>query len=214
MKNSHATVYIVDDDMDVRRTLQCLLESDARRVIAYPSAEALLADFESAHPCCLILDLQLAGLTGQALLEELRANYATLPVVIITGHVDVSTALRAMRLGAVDVCQKPVDPEVLLPLIEQTLAADAASERQRQQIAAARERLARLTARERELFKLVVEGQSYKEMASSLGISPRTVEHHRANITTKLGMDRVADLVRLGLIAGEGTLVPAMGYGI
>ena len=211
MKSSLATVYVVDDDLEVRRSLQCILESHTRRVISLPSADAFLADFEPIHPCCLILDLQLQGMTGHELLEQLRSRQMAIPAVVVTGSADMPAALRALRLGAVDICLKPVDPQVLVPLIDQTLAADAASERQRQQIAAARERLVRLTARERELFKLLVEGRSHREMASSLGISPRTVEHHRAAITTKLEMDRVPDLVRLSLIAGEGTLVPAMG---
>jgi FixJ family two-component response regulator len=114
----------------------------------------------------------------------------------------VDTILRALRLGVVDICLKPVVPQMLHPLVDRTLARDAALHRQQQQVAAARRQLANLTPRERQLFELLVKGRSHREMASTMGISPRTVEHHRAHITAKLGMDRVAEMVRLGLLAG------------
>jgi two-component system, LuxR family, response regulator FixJ len=121
----------------------------------------------------------------------------------------VPTVLHAMHLGAVDVCQKPVDPDVLLPLIEHALSSDLALDGQRRQIDDARRRLSDLTPWERQLFNLVVEGKSYKEMAVALGISPRTVERHRAHITRKLQMNRLADMVRLGICAGDpSTSVP------
>jgi len=207
MTSAPASIFIVDDDPDVRGSLQCLLVSETRRVSTYASADAFLTNFELVHPCCLILDLRLPGMSGQELLEDLHARQISIPVIIISAHADVPTALRALRLGAVDVCQKPVDPQELLPLVARTLAEDAARARQLQQLTMARQRLASLTPRERELFNLVVEGKSYKEMASTLGISTRTVEHHRAHISTKLGMDRVADLVRLDLFASAQGLM-------
>jgi two-component system, LuxR family, response regulator FixJ len=204
------TVFIVDDDAEVRRSLQCVLESDTRQVAAYACAADFLADFRHARPSCVLLDLRLPGTGGEDLLEHLRTRHPDLPVIVITGHADVPTVLRTMRRGAVDVCPKPVDPATLLALVDREIAADAARAQRRRRVDDARQRLGRLTPRERELFDLVVAGKSYKEMAVALGISPRTVEHHRAHITSKLEMDRVADMVRLQLVAGHHTPVPDM----
>ena len=208
---SQTSIYIVDNDPDVRSSLQRLLESELRHVTAYESAHDFLTHFEPLHPCCLILELNLPGMTGQELLQRLRIRYVGIQVIVITAYADVPTILHAIHLGAVDVCQKPVDPQVLIPMVEHTLLADAAFYRQRQQIVSARQRLASLTPRERQLFGLLVEGKTYKEMAVSLGISPRTVEHHRAHITSKLGIDRVTDMVRLGLVAGDDDTPLASG---
>ncbi len=210
MKTCSATINIVDSDPEVRHSLQRVLDSDTRRTIAYATGEEFLADFIPEHPSCLILDLYLPGMSGQDILQRLRTENVEIPTIVIAAHVDVATALRAIRLGAVDVCPKPVDPNALLPLVDRALAFDAARARQRQQLSDARKRLARLTPRERQLFELVVECQSYKEMAATLGISTRTVEHHRAHITSKLGMDRLPDMVRLGLVADDGE----RGFGI
>jgi two-component system, LuxR family, response regulator FixJ len=204
------TVYIVDDDAEVRNSLQCVLESDTRRVAAYASASDFLADFQHTQPSCLLLDLRLPGSSGEELLELLRTRFPDLPVIVITGHADVPTVLRTLRRGVVDFCTKPLDLQTLLPMVDRELAADAARAGLRRQVAEARQRLAQLTPRERELFELVVAGKSYKEMAAALGISPRTVEHHRAHIITKIGMDRVADMVRLRLFAGDDTAVPEL----
>ncbi len=196
-------VYVVDDDADVRASLQCVLSSATRRVAAYASVQDFLTDFQYTQPSCLLLDLRFPDTSGEELLDHLRTRYPDLPVIVITGHADVPTVLRTLRGGAVDFCTKPLDLQALLPMIDRELAADATRADQRRQIADARRRLAQLTPRERELFELVVAGKSYKEMAATLGISPRTVEHHRAHIITKIGVDRVADMVRLRLFAGD-----------
>ncbi len=210
LKQSKASVHLIDSDANVRRTLEGLLVSDTRQVMSHVSTDAFLAEFEPVHPACLILDLHLQDLASQKLLDHLRTTHADIPVIAIAAHTDLSAALSAIRCGAVDVCLKPLDPQTFLTLVDQTLAADAARERLRQQTAAARQRLARLTTRERQLFSLVVEGQSYKEMAATLGISPRTVEHHRAHIITKLGTDRVVDMVRIGLFAEGVITIPEL----
>jgi two-component system, LuxR family, response regulator FixJ len=205
----HGTVFIVDDDADVRCSLQCVLQSDTRRVAAYACANDFLADFQYTQPSCLLLDLRLPGTSGEVLLEYLRSRFPDLPVIVISGHADVPTVLRTIRGGAVDFCTKPLELQVLIPMIDRELAADAARADLRRRVAEARQRLAQLTPREKELFELVVAGKSYKEMAATLGISPRTVEHHRAHIIAKIGVDRVADMVRLRLFAGEEHPVPS-----
>ena len=204
------TVFIVDDEPDVRGSLQRLLESQTRQVAAYASAVDFMADFQHTQPSCLLLDLCFSGASDEELLETLLNRLPDLPVIVMTSHVDVPTVLRTLRRGAADVCTKPLDLQPLLPMVDQELAGDAARMELRQQVAAARRLLAQLTPRERQLFELVVEGKSYKEMAATLGISPRTVEHHRAHIACKLGMDRVADLVRLRLSAGDYTALPPL----
>jgi two-component system response regulator FixJ len=201
MMDMQKTVYVIDDDAGVRESLACVLATEGRRVETFESAEAFLAESRERHPCCAIMDLRLPGMGGMELLVEMQRRGWRLPVIMMTAFAEVSTAVHAMRLGAVDVYQKPADPAALTPLVERVLNWDAAQEGRRQQIAEARQRLASLTRRERELFDLVVEGKSYKEMAVTMGISPRTVEHHRAHISTKLGVDRVADMVRLGIYA-------------
>jgi FixJ family two-component response regulator len=202
------TVFVVDDDADVCCSLRCVLESPARRFVAYPSASDFLKDFQHTQTSCLLLDLRLPGTSGEELLGHLRTAHPDLPVIVITGHADVPTVLRTLRCGVVDVCTKPLDLQSLLPLVDRALTADAARAETRQRLAAARRRLGLLTPRERQLFELVVEGKSYKEMAASLGISPRTVEHHRAHISRKLGTDRVTDMVRLQFYAGADVRLP------
>ncbi len=202
------TVFIVDDDADVRCSLQCVLQSETRQVAVFSSAADFLADFQHVQPSCLLLDLRLPDTSGEVLLEHLRIRHPDLPVIVITGHADVPTVLRTLRAGAVDFCTKPLDLPILLPMIDRELAAEAERFELRRRMAEARRRLAQLTPRERELFELVVAGKSYKEMAATLGISPRTVEHHRAHIISKIGVDRVADMVRLRLFAGDECRTP------
>jgi FixJ family two-component response regulator len=214
MMDMEKIVYVIDDDAGVRESLARVLAAEGRRVETFESAEAFLEGSRERHPCCAIMDLRLPGMGGMELLVEMQRRGWRLPVIMMTAFAEVSTAVRAMRLGAVDIYQKPADPAMLAPLVERVLNWDAAQEGRRRQIVEARQRLASLTRRERELFDLVVEGKSYKEMALTMGISPRTVEHHRAHISTKLGMDRVADMVRLGIYAGgEETTLSAINAG-
>lgn len=209
--NMEQVVYVIEDDAGVRESVARVLGVPGRRVETYESAEAFLEKPRHLHPCCAIMDLQLPGMGGMELLVEMQRRRWCIPVIMMTAFAEVPMAVRAMRLGVVDIYQKPADPAVLVALVERVLRWDAAQEGRRQQIAEARQRLASLTRRERELFELVVEGLSYKEMAATMGISTRTVEHHRAHISTKLGVDRVADLVRLGIFAKEEETLAGVG---
>jgi two-component system, LuxR family, response regulator FixJ len=211
MMDMEKLVYVIDDDAGVRESLACVLAGEGRRVETFESAEEFLEGAREVHPCCVIMDLRLPRMGGMELLAEMRRRGWGLAVIMMTAYAEVPTAVRAMRLGVVDICQKPVDPGVLVPLVERVLAWDTAQESRRRQITEARQRLAGLTRRERELFELVVEGLSYKEMAALMGISTRTVEHHRAHISTKLGVDRVADMVRMGIFAKDHGPLASVG---
>ena len=207
MTGADFSIFIVDGDSGDRYSLERLFEAQYPHVTTYASATDFLANFKLAHPCCLILDLRLPGMSGLELLAQLRGLQANIPSILVTGHADVPTTLRALRLGVVEVFPKPADARALLATVTRVLAADDKRHRVLQQVDEARRLLARLTPRERQLFELVIEGRSYKEMAVTLGISPRTVEHHRAAIAGKLGMDRVANMVRLGFFAGDAAAI-------
>jgi len=194
-------VYIVDKDVEFRQHLSQGLAAPHRLVQTYASPQEFREDLPDTHPCCLILGTDKDDPARLHLLEEIQQRGLRIPPIVIANQADVHDVLRAVRLGAVDVCLKPISLSLLQPLVERTLAAAARREEIFQRVQAARRQLACLTPRERELFQLVVEGKSNKEMGAALGISPRTVEHHRAHIARKLGMDRVADMVRLDVYA-------------
>lgn len=197
------TVFLVDDDPGVRQSLQCVMESVSLHVRAFSTADDFLAHYDNTHPCCLILDLRMPGMTGEQLLNHLHQNKIDIPVIIITAHGDIPTAVRSMRLGVLDFCQKPVDPNTLLTLVKNAIEIDTRKTDARRQAEQARQQLSLLTPRERELLALLVDGKSYKEIAATLGISVRTVEHHRAHVNDKLGLERLPDLVRLTLLAEQ-----------
>lgn len=204
---SNATVYIVDDDAGVREALAWLLRSRRLPSESFDSAEAFDAALQSRpvqrHPCCLLLDVRMPGMSGLALFDLLivRGDLATMPVIFLTGHADVPTAVDAVKRGAFDFCEKPFSDNALVDRIEQALAKSAAH------LAALRERsdlqvrLADLTERERDVMDLVVEGLPNKLIADQLDISVRTVEVHRARVFDKMQVKsavELANLLRLG----------------
>ncbi|AGA91198.1 response regulator [Thioflavicoccus mobilis 8321] len=198
--NERATVFIVDDDPDVRRALCWLFETLQVPVAAYDSAHAFLGDLAPDQAGCLVLDLRMPGMDGLTLLDELRARHAFLPVIMVTGYGTVPTATRAMRSGAVDFLEKPVDHQDLLERVRQALERD----RQNRALLSHPQRtaalLGTLTEREREVLDLLVQGLSNKQMARTLKIAVRTVETHRANLMRKLEADSVSALVRMTLL--------------
>jgi FixJ family two-component response regulator len=193
------TVFIVDDDAGVRDSLAMLLELKGFRTRVFASAEAFLAEHRPESPGCLVLDLRMPGMSGLELQADLARRGATLPVIIITAHGDVATTRSALKGGAVDFIEKPIDDEALVAAIAAALDRDARARERAQAAAGAAERLARLTGREREVLALVAEGRHNREIAVALGISPRTVEVYKARMMEKLQVRRVPDLVRLVL---------------
>lgn len=185
------TVFVVDDDKGVRRSLTALGRAHGLAVEAYASGEAFLAAFDPMRPGCLVLDVRLAGgKNGLDLQDELRRRGHELPVIVVTGYANVSASVRSFRSGAVDFLEKPVRPRVLLERIRGALAAD----QRRLERAAVRSRLARLTAREKEVAELLVKGKRSKEVAGALGISTRTAEGHRRQVLRKMEVGSMAEL--------------------
>ena len=198
------TVFLIDDDDAVRDSLGWLLRTRRLLSIPYPSADAFWAEAQGwregpGSPCCALLDLRMPGMSGLALFERLREQpwFAQLPVIFLSGHADVPTAVDAVLRGAFDFCEKPFSDNALVARIERALeqSAEALAQRQRQRDLLLR--IAGLTEREQTVMQLVAAGMPNKLVADQLGISVRTVEVHRARIFDKMGVKSVVELVRL-----------------
>jgi len=196
-------VYIVDDDEAMRDSLVWLLESHGLPVVAFGSASSFLDAYRADMRGCVVLDVRMPGMSGLELHDRLAAMRATLPVVFVTGHGDVPMAVSAVKKGAVDFIEKPFAEKDLLRLVTQALELEREQAGARQRQAEARRRLESLTAREREVLDLVVAGKPNKLIADELGISPKTVEVHRARVMEKMEVGSVAELVQL-VLEGRG----------
>jgi FixJ family two-component response regulator len=203
MPAADRVVYIVDDDEAVRDSLVTLLEARAYRTKAFGTAEGFLES--GAAPSltgCLLLDVNLPGVGGLSLLQQVKQICPHLPVLMITGMGQVATAVQAMKAGALDFLEKPLDPDALFALVDRAMAASARASASAEQRSKARTWLERLTPRERSVFDRLVQGKTNKQIAGELQISPRTVEIHRANLMEKLGATSVSDLIRLSSSVG------------
>ena len=197
---THDSVFIVDDDTDVRDSLRSLLETAGFKTCGFASAEELLAD-ASAKRGCLIADVRMPGMGGLELLEEIRQRQWHLPVIIMTGHADIPLAVRVMKAGAVDFLEKPFASTRLMDSVQRALELGPGPRPQNEETRAARKLLTHLSSRERTVLEKLVQGQANKTVAHELGISPRTVEIHRAHIMLKMDASSLADLVRAVLTA-------------
>lgn len=191
------TVLVVDDDEAVRDSLQVMLEAKGFTVRTFPSAEAFLDDLPGPLRGCLLLDIRMTGMSGTALQESLRARGYPLPVIMLTGHGDVATAVQAMKAGAFDFIEKPFVQDVILDAIARALASFDAWAETRAVESEVSARLERLTPRERQVMEQLVEGHSNKEIARRLDVSPRTVEVYRARVMEKMGAASIARLVQM-----------------
>ena len=201
MEPTHnATVYIVDDDSGVRQALAWLLRSRRLPSEVFDSAEAFDAlvskGFAVKTPSCVLLDVRMTGMSGLAMFEKLIAYglLPTLPVIFLTGHADVPTAVAAVKQGAFDFCEKPFSDNALVDRIEQALAQSAAALAQHSAISSVQSRLASLTEREKAVMQLVINGLPNKLVADQLDISVRTVEVHRARVFDKMGVKSAVEL--------------------
>jgi FixJ family two-component response regulator len=194
----NSKVFLVDDDDSVLRALGRLIKSAGYEVQTFVSARAFLdsGDFQKG-PACLVLDVRMPGLNGLDLQRELQAARATLPIIFITGYGDIPTTVRAMKAGAVDFLPKPLKDTVLLRAIEQALARAARDQAERLDLEALSHRRDTLTPREREVMALVVRGLLNKQIAFELGTVEKTIKVHRARVMQKMGVDSLAELVRV-----------------
>ena len=196
---AEATVVVVDDDDAVRDSLQALLEAEGFAVQTFAAAADFLEGYQPTPNSCLLIDVRMPGMDGLELLTRLATRVSSPPVIMMTGHGDVPMAVMAMKLGAVDFIEKPFVAGTLVRSIRDALAAcrpaaTATHDTDR--------RLARLTGRERDVLVQLVFGRSNKEIALELGISPRTVEIHRARVMEKMQAQSLSHLVRMALAAG------------
>jgi two-component system response regulator FixJ len=200
--NAERQVFIVDDDARVRESLGLLLQSAGLEVQGFASAEDFLGAYSPGNGC-LIVDISMPSMSGLELQQEIVRAGLSFPVIVITGHGDVQLAVKAMKAGAVDFIEKPFDGETLLAGVERALTIGRQLRDRAEEMRAARKALAALTARERDVLERLVRGRPNKVVAYELGISPRTVEIHRARIMSKLRAKSLSDLVRLTIAADE-----------
>ena len=196
------TIFIADDDAAVRDSLRILLEAAGHCVRSFASGGDFLRAAPSEEEGCLIVDVQMPGIDGLELQERLRAAGIGLPVIVVTGHGDVPRAVRAMKAGAVDFVEKPFSERTILAAVDRALEFARRRRHVDTEEAAAQVRLAKLTAREREVFGLLAAGRPNKVIAHELAISPRTVEIYRARIMEKTRARSLSELVRLAIAAG------------
>lgn len=196
-------VWVVDDDPAVREYLRLLIESVRLRVETCPTGHAFLDTYDASVPGCLVLDVRMPGLSGFDLQAELTARGVQMPIIMMTGHAEVPMAVRAMRAGAIDFVQKPVDGQQLLERIQQAIETDRRDRRLATERAQVRAKLARLTPRQRAVLDGLIEGKPSKIIASELGLSPKTVDVHRSRLMERLNANSLPDLFRLVSLANE-----------
>jgi FixJ family two-component response regulator len=195
---------VVDDDSTVRQALARLLRSLGMQVETFASAREFLTHPRPDGPACLILDMRLPGENGLLVQQALHAAEGCLPIIFLTGYGTIPMTVQAMKAGAVDFLQKPVDDEALLAAVATALEQDQRLRERQRSHTAVHQRFATLTPREREVMALVITGLLNKEMASALGTSEKTIKAHRARLKAKMQALSLADLVRMAAIVGLG----------
>jgi two-component system response regulator FixJ len=195
-------VHIIDDDLDVRQSLAFLLGTAGMTVRVHDSAVSFLDNLATIQDGCIVTDVRMPGIDGIELLRRLKAANSRLPVIVMTGHGDISLAVQAMKAGAVDFIEKPFDDEVMLAGIKAALARRRSEQQEGSAVSEIHQRLKLLTERERQVLGGLVAGKPNKIIAYDLGISARTVEIYRANVMSKMQADSLSALVRMALQAG------------
>src|SRR4030067_624899 len=209
--HENATIFVVDDDAAVRDSLRWVSESNGWKADAPPCAEAFLNNYTPNRLGCLILDVRMPGMSGPELQKLLNERRCSMPIIFISAHGTVPAAVRAMQAGAVDFIMKPFDNVTLLERIDKCMERARQHADNNKQVNNARERLAKLTAREREILALVVAGESNKLIAAEAPLSIKTVEAHRAKIMQKLQVHSLAELVSLALTNQLSQVISSSG---
>ena len=201
--SADAIIYIVDDDQAMRDSLHWLIESAGFKVASFASAQEFLHTYQSDTPACLVLDVRMPGMSGLDLQQQLDQRGIYLPIIFITAHGTVPTAVKALQAGAVDFISKPFDHDVLLGRIEHCLVLDKNQRADRLWRAEVARRIASLTPREYEVLQEIAAGKLNKIIAADLQISSKTVEAHRAKVMEKMQADSLAELMRMVLTHDE-----------
>ena len=201
--SAEPAIHVIDDDEAMRDSLEFLFQSADLPARSYESAAIFLESNPGAITGCVVTDVRMPGMSGLDLVRELAGRAPGLEVVVITGHGDVPLAVEAMKAGARDFLEKPFDDERLLTIVRAALEQHDAKDSLTEEQAAARAKVDRLSQRERQVLKRLVDGQLNKTIAWDLGISPRTVEVYRAKLMVKMQASAFADLVRMALMAGD-----------
>ena len=184
-----ATVYVVDDDPDVRKSLAELVSSIKLRVRSYASATEFLDDYDPTLPGCLVVDVRMPGMSGIELQEQIRRLGSDIPVIMLTGHGDVPMAVRALKSGAVDFLEKPCRAQTLIDRIQHSLQIDAEFRAARAKKDETAKRLASLTERERSIAEMIASGMTTKRIAAEFGVSTQAIDAHRGRAMRKLNVD-------------------------
>jgi two-component system, LuxR family, response regulator FixJ len=198
-------VWVVEDDEAVRGLLGQVFQKAGLQTELFASAQEFIQAFDPHSPGCLVTDLELPGMSGLELERWLQARDARLPILFLSGRGTVTTAAAAMRGGALDFLEKPVDTRVLIERVREALERDAAQRRSQEETAPILERLATLTRREAALIDILIAGKSSKQIAFEWGVSQKTVENHRARVMQKMQASNTADLTRMVLEARRAT---------
>ena len=196
-------VYVVDDDVGVRKALSFLLVSAGLNVRLYESAKAFLEEVVDPGRCCIVTDVRMPGIDGLEFIRRLQNRGINAPVIVMTGHADIALAVEAMKAGAIDFLEKPFREDRFLEVVRFALVCDEKSVRKSQELLRTQARLQSLSQRERQVLDGLVAGKPNKIIAYDLGISPRTVEVYRANVMTKMQAGSLSELVRMSLLAAR-----------
>jgi two-component system response regulator FixJ len=195
-------IYVIDDDEAVRQSLEFLLKTAGMTVRGFDSAKSFLDVLPEIRSGCIVTDVRMPDITGIDLLRRIKELGVDIPVIVITGHGDISLAVEAMKIGAVDFLEKPFDDDTLIDAVRGSLHRTADTAQRNAELTEIHDRLAALSNRERQVLEGLVAGKANKVIAFDLGISPRTVEIYRANLMTKMAANSLSDLVRMAMMAG------------
>lgn len=208
-KNTHnPTVFIVDDDPEIRDNLGLFIQSIGYQVETFDCVHDFLNAYHQDIPGCLILDVQLPKVSGLDLQDHFQRNNIRIPIIFLTSHSNVSIAVRTMKAGAIDFLEKPFDEQLVLDSIQRAMGVDRKLREVKQQHFRIMEKIGGLTQREEEVLRFLIQGKSNKVIANILGLSTKTIETHRAHIMRKLGVSSMAGLMWMAITSGEYQEVP------